>query len=176
MCPPAATSVSFGKLGPIVPSRAWRVVSACKLPVAAIGRAHLVVVDGASSLDRGCRSWFREGTGQRARWWRGRFRGKGVFSSFRRLAGKGALAAVVSSVVVGHVGVINGAAVPIVVVPLRQDAIGVMTVDVRSRAPTTPMAHTQAVETKPLHCRICTHHVAWTTPSDDNCRQAVDGT
>jgi hypothetical protein len=81
-----------------------------------------------------------------------------------------------ATIAVGHVGVVNGAVVPVVGVPLGQDAVGVVTVDVRSWALTTPMAHAQAVETKPLHCCIRTHHVAWTTPLDDNCRRAVDGT
>jgi hypothetical protein len=99
-----------------------------------------------------------------------------VLGSFRRLAGKGVLAAAMASVMVGHVGVVDGAVVPKIRVPLGQDAVGVVTVDMRSWAPTTPMAHTHTVEAEPLCCRVRTHHVAWTTPLDDNCRRAVDGT
>jgi hypothetical protein len=76
----------------------------------------------------------------------------------------------------GHVRVVNGAVVPVMGVPLRQDAVGVMAVDVRSWAPATPMSHFHAVETEPLHGRVRAHHVVWTTPSDDNCSRAVDGT
>jgi hypothetical protein len=82
----------------------------------------------------------------------------------------------VATVTFGHVGVVDRAVVPVVRVPLGQDAVGVVAVDMGSRAPTTPMAHMQAVETEPLRSCVCTHHVAWTTPSDDNCRRAVDGT
>jgi hypothetical protein len=176
MCPPAASSTSFGKLGPIVPSHPRHVVGACELPVAAIGRAYLVMVDSAAGLDWGRRSRFGESAGQwqRQRRWRGRLRGEGAFSSFRCLAGKGAAAVV--SVVVGHVRVVDGAVVPIVGVPLRQDTVSVVAVHVGSRTPTTPMAHSQAVETEPFCCHVHTHHVTWTTPLDDNCRRAVDGT
>jgi hypothetical protein len=52
MCPPAASSTSFGELGPVVPSSAWRVVGSCELPVAAVSRAYLVIVDHAAGLDR----------------------------------------------------------------------------------------------------------------------------
>jgi hypothetical protein len=178
MCPPAATSASFGKLGPIVPSCAWWVVGTCELPVATIGRARLVMVDGASSLDGGHGLWFRESTRQWQRQWRwcGRLRGEGAFSSFRHLAGKGALAAAVAPVAFGHVRVVDGAVVPVIGVPLRQNAVSVMAVDVRSWAPVTPMSHSQAVETEPFCSCIRAHHVAWTTPSDDNCRRAVDST
>jgi hypothetical protein len=121
---------------------------------------------------------FRESTGQwqQQRQWHGRFRGEGAFGSFRRLAGKGALAAAVAPVTFGHVRVVDGAVVPVIWVPLRQNAVGVVTVDVRSRAPPAPMSHLQAVETEPFRSCICAHHVTWTTPSDDNCRWAVDGT
>jgi hypothetical protein len=101
---------------------------------------------------------------------------KGVSSSFGSLTGQSSLAMVMATVAFGHVGVVNGAVVPVVGVPLGQDAVGVVAVDVRSRAPTTPMADAQAVEAEPLCRHIGTHHVAWTTPSDDNCRRAVDGT
>jgi hypothetical protein len=90
--------------------------------------------------------------------------------------GKDTLAAAMASVVVGHVGVVDGAVVPEIGVPLGQDAVGVVTVDMRSRALSAPMSHPQTVETKPLRSCVCAHHVAWTTPSDDNCRRAVDGT
>jgi hypothetical protein len=113
----------------------------------------------------------REGSWQW--WWCGRFWGEGALGSFYCLAGKGALAAVMATVVFGHVGVIDRAVVPKIGVPLRQDAVGVVTVDVGSQTLATPMAHSQAVETKPLCSCICAHHVAWTTPSDDNCRWAV---
>jgi hypothetical protein len=117
MCPPAATSTSFRKLGPIVPPHARQVVGACELPVAAIGRAHLVIVDSASGLDGGCGLWFGESAGQRR--WRGWLQGEGVFGSFCCLAGKGALAAMVASVTLGHVGVVDRAVVPVIGVPLR---------------------------------------------------------
>jgi hypothetical protein len=80
------------------------------------------------------------------------------------------------TVMVGEVGVIDGAVIPKVGVPLWQDAVSVVTVDMRGWAPATPMSHLQAVEAEPLCCCVHTHHIAWTTPSDDNCRQAVDGT
>jgi hypothetical protein len=82
----------------------------------------------------------------------------------------------VATVVFGEVGVIDGAVIPKVGVPLWQDAVGVMTVDVRGWAPATPMSHSQAVEAEPLCCGVRTHHVMWTTPLDDNCRWAVDST
>jgi hypothetical protein len=178
MCPPAASSASFGKLGPVVPSSTWRVVSLCELPIAVVGRTRLVVVNCTARLDRGRGLQFRESTGQwqRQRRWRGRLWGEGAFGSFCRLAGKGALVTAVAPVAFGHVWVVDGAVIPIVGVPLGQDAVGVMTVDMWSWAPATPMSHSQAVETKPLCSRIRAHHVAWTTPSDDNCRWAVDGT
>jgi hypothetical protein len=81
-----------------------------------------------------------------------------------------------ASVVVGHVGVVDGAVVPKIGVPLGQDAVGVVTVNVGSRAPMTPMTHAQAMEAEPFCRCVHAHHVAWTTPSDDNCRQAVDST
>jgi hypothetical protein len=86
------------------------------------------------------------------------------------------LAMAMTSIAVGHVGVINRAVVPIVGVPLGQDTVGVVTVDMRSRTPATPMPHSHTVETEPFCCGVRAHHVAWTTPSDDNCRRAVDGT
>jgi hypothetical protein len=86
------------------------------------------------------------------------------------------LATVMTTIAVRHVWVVHGTVVPIMGVPLRQDAVGVVAVNVGSRAPTTPVSHSHAVETKPLRSRIHAHHVAWTTPSDDNCRRAVDGT
>jgi hypothetical protein len=92
------------------------------------------------------------------------------------VAGQSALAATLAAILFRHVGVIDRAVVPIMGVPLRQDAVGVVTVDVRSRAPTAPVTHTHTVEAEPFCCHVRTHHVAWTTPSDDNCRRAVDGT
>jgi hypothetical protein len=175
MCPPAASSVSFGKLGPIVPSSVWRVIGTCELPVVTIGRAHLVMVNSASGLDRGRRALCgREGTGQRQ--WRGRLRGKGAFRSFSGLTCKGALVAAMVTVLFGHVGIVDGTVVPKVGVPLWQDAVGVVAVDVWSQTPATPMPHLHAVEAEPFCCGIRTHHVTWTTPLDDNCRRAVDGT
>jgi hypothetical protein len=178
MCPPAATSASFGKLRPIVSSRAWRVVGTCELPVVVVGRAYLVIVNSAAGLDWGQGLWFREGTGQRQwQWrWHGWFRGKGAFGSLSSLAGQSALAPVMVMIALGHVGIVDGAVVPIVGVPLRQDAVGVVAVDMGSRALMTPVAHPQAVETKPLCGCVRAYHVVWTTPSDDNCRQAVDST
>ena len=58
MCPPAAMSASFGKLRPIVSSRAGRVVGVCELPVAAVSRAYLVVIDSTAGLDGGLGLWF----------------------------------------------------------------------------------------------------------------------
>jgi hypothetical protein len=79
-------------------------------------------------------------------------------------------------VLLGHVGVVDRTVVPKVGVPLWQYAVGVVTIDVRSQALATPMPHLQAVEAEPFCRGIHTHHVVWTTPLDDNCRQAVDGT
>jgi hypothetical protein len=81
-----------------------------------------------------------------------------------------------ASVTFRHVGVVDGAVVPVIGVPLGQDTVGVVAVNVGSQTLATPMAHSQAVEAEPLCCCIRTHHVAWTTPLDDNCRRAVDGT
>jgi hypothetical protein len=144
----------------------------------AIGGACLVVVDGAPCLDGGCGLQFGEGARQqwRQRWWCGWLQGEGAFRSLSGLTGESALAAAVAAVAFGHVQVIDGAVVPKVGVPLWQDAVGVVTVDMQSQAPMTPMTHTQAMETEPLCCRVHTHHVTWTTPSDDNCRRAVDST
>jgi hypothetical protein len=176
MCPPAATSASFRELGPIVPSSTRWVIGSCELPTAAVGRTHLVVIDRATNLDGG--QWFGEGAGhrQQQRWWCRWLRGEGTFSGFCRLAGKGALTAAVASVVVGHVGVVDRTVVPKIRVPLGQDTVGVVAIDVWSRTPMTPMAHAHAVEAEPFRRRVRTHHVVWTTLSDDNCRQAVDGT
>jgi hypothetical protein len=99
-----------------------------------------------------------------------------MFSLLSSLVGEGALVVAMTMIAFGHVGVVDGTVVPIVGVPLWQDAVGVVAVDVRSWAPVTPMPHLQAVEAEPLCCGIHTHHVVWTTPSDDNCSQAVDGT
>jgi hypothetical protein len=99
-----------------------------------------------------------------------------VFCRFSGLAGKGTLVTAMAMIVFGHVGVVDRTVVPKVGVPLWQDTVSVVAVDVQSQAPATPMAHLQAVEAEPLCCSVHTHHVAWTTPSDDNCRWAVDGT
>jgi hypothetical protein len=118
---------------------AWQVVGMCGLPGMAVGRACLVVVDSASGLDRGRRAGYREGTRQ---WrWHRRFRGEGVLCGFSSLAGKGVLAAAVATVVFRHIGVIDRAAVPKIGVPLWQDAVSVVAVDVWGRTPATPMAH-----------------------------------
>jgi hypothetical protein len=47
----------------------------------------------------------------------------------------------VTVVMVGEVGVEDRAVVPKVGVPLWQDAVGVMTIDMWGRAPVTPMSH-----------------------------------
>jgi hypothetical protein len=82
----------------------------------------------------------------------------------------------VAVVMLGEVGVVDRTVVPIVGVPLRQDAVSVMTVDMWGWTPATPMSHLQAVEAKPLYHYIHTYQVVWTTPLDNNCRRAVDGT
>jgi hypothetical protein len=174
MCPPAASSASFRKLGPIVPSGAWWVIDAFSCPGMSVGGARLVVVDSASGLNRGHRAVHGEGAGQWwGHWW---LQGEGALCLLGSLTGKGALAVAVATIMVRHVGVVDRAVVPKIWVPLWQDAVGVMAVHVWGRALMTPMAHSQAVETEPLHCGVHTHHVAWTTPSDDNCRRAVDST
>jgi hypothetical protein len=111
--------------------------------MAAVSGTLLVVIDRAASLDRRQLLQFGEGPGQWQwqRQGRGRLWGEGAFGSFCRLAGQSALAAVMSSVAVGHVGVVNGAVVPKIGVPLGQDAVGVVTVDMRSRALLAPMSH-----------------------------------
>jgi hypothetical protein len=77
---------------------------------------------------------------------------------------------------VREVEVIDGAVVPVIWVPLQQNVVGVVAVDMGSRTPATPVPYPQAVEAEPLYGCVCTHHVTWTTPLDNNCRQAVDGT
>jgi hypothetical protein len=106
-------------------------------------------------------------------WW---FQGEGAFRHFCSLAGEGAVAVAVAMVMFREVGVIDGAVVPIVGVPLWQDTVGIVAVDMWGWAPATPMPHPQAVEVEPFYCGVCTHHVVWTTPLDDNCRWAVDST
>jgi hypothetical protein len=136
------------------------------------------VIDSAASLDWGHGSWLWEGTWQGQWQWRwcGRLQGEGAFGSFGSLAGQSALAMAMAVVAFGHVGVVDGAVVAVVGMPLGQYAVGVVAIDMGGGAPATPMAHSQAVETKPLSGRVRTYHVVWTTPSDDNCRWAVDGT
>jgi hypothetical protein len=109
----------------------------------AVGGTRLVVINCATSLDGGRRLRFGEGTGQLRwqRWWCRWLRGEGTFGGFHHLVGKGALAVAMASVVVGHVGVVDGAVVPIIGVPLGQDTVGVMAVDMGSRTLVTPMAH-----------------------------------
>jgi hypothetical protein len=128
MCPPAASSALFRKLGPIVPLSAWWVIGVCGLPGMAVGGAHLVIVDSAPSLDRGRGAVHGESTWQW--WWGWQLRGEGVLRSFSSLVGKGALAVAVATVMFGHIGVVDGAVVPKMGVPLQQDAVGVMAVDV----------------------------------------------
>jgi hypothetical protein len=82
----------------------------------------------------------------------------------------------VAMVMFREVGVVDRAVIPKVGVPLWQDAVGVVTIDVQGQAPATQMSHSQAVEVEPFCCGVHTHHVMWTTPLDDNCRWAVDGT
>jgi hypothetical protein len=139
-----------------------------------VGGTCLVVVNSTSSLDRGRGAVYGESTRQRQ--WCGRLWGKGVFRSFGSLVSEGALAVVVVTVLFRRVGVVDGTVVPKVRVPLWQDAVGVMAVDMWGQTPATPMPHSHAVEAEPLCCSVCTYHVAWTTPLDDNCRWAVDGT
>jgi hypothetical protein len=139
MCPPAAMSTSFRKLGPIVPSGTWWVVHACSLPGMVVSEACLVIVNGASCLNRGCSAVCGEGT---RHWWRGWwFWGEGVLCFLSSLVCEGAEAAVVATVAFGEVGVVNRAVVPKVRVPLWQDAVGVVAVDVWGWTPVTPMPH-----------------------------------
>jgi hypothetical protein len=117
MCPPAATSVLFGELGPVVPSGAWWVVGACGLPSTMVGRACLVIVNSTACLNRGRGLVCGEGAwhGWQS-WW---LRDEGSFCCFGGLVGKGVEAAVMASVVVGEVRVVNGAVIPKVGMPLR---------------------------------------------------------
>jgi hypothetical protein len=144
----------------------------------AVSRTLLVVINGTANLDGG--RWLRFGKSPRQGLWQrrrsGRLWGEGAFGGFGSVVGQHALAATLAAVVLRHIGIVDGAVVPVVGVPLGQDAVGVMAIDMRSRALATPMAHAHAVETEPFRCCIRTHHVMWTTPSDDNCRRAVDGT
>jgi hypothetical protein len=132
------------------------------------------MVDSTSGLNRG--HGVVHGEGARHWWWSRWLRGEGAFRHFGSLVGEGTEMVAVVLVMVGEVGVIDRTVVPKVGVPLQQDAVGVMAIDMWSRASTTPMSHSQAVEAEPLCCGVRTHHVAWTTPLDDNCRWAVDGT
>jgi hypothetical protein len=104
-----------------------------------VSGAHLVIVDSAACLDWGCRVVHREGFWQR--WWHWWFWGEGALCSFSSLVGQGVLAAVVASVTFRHRGVIDRAVVPEVGVPMWQDAVGVVAVNVWGWAPVTPMAH-----------------------------------
>jgi hypothetical protein len=118
---------------------AWWVIGACELPVVAVGGARLIVVDSAASLDRECGVVLREGSWHGR--WCGWFWGKGALRSFSSLVGKGALAVAVATVMFRHVGVVDRAVVPEIGVPLWQDAVGVVAVDVWGWTPATPMAH-----------------------------------
>jgi hypothetical protein len=116
MCPPAATSTALGELGPIVPSGMWWVIHACGLPGVAVSRASLVIVDSTSCLNRGCGVVCGEGA---RHWWRGRWLwGEGAFRCFGGLASQGVEVVAVATVMFGEVGVVNGAVVPKVGVPL----------------------------------------------------------
>jgi hypothetical protein len=55
--------------------------------------------------------------------------------------GQGVEVMAVAAIVFREIGVVDGAVVPIVGVPLWQDAVGVVAVDMWSRAPVTPMPH-----------------------------------
>jgi hypothetical protein len=111
----------------------------CSLPGVVVGRTRLVIVDSTAGLDWGCRAVHREGSWHW--WWRGWLRGKGALCSLSSLVGKGALAAVVVMIVFGHIGIVDWAMVPKIGVPLWQDAVSVVAVDVWGWAPATPMAH-----------------------------------
>jgi hypothetical protein len=139
MCPPAASSATFGKLGPIVPLSAWQVVGMCNLPGTMVGGTHLVVVDSAAGLDWGCGAVHGESSWH---WrWHRQLWGKGALCSFSSLVGKGVLAAAVVMVTFRHMGVVDRAVVPKIGVPLWQDAVGVVAVDVWGQTLATPMAH-----------------------------------
>jgi hypothetical protein len=139
MCPPAASSVSLRELGPIVPTGVWWVVGAGGLPGTAIGRPGLVVVNSTTCLNGGCGVVSWEGAQHR---WRGQWLGgEGAFCCFGGLAGEGALAAAMVMIAVGHIGVIDRAVVPKVGVPLWEDAVSVVAVDMQSQTPATPMPH-----------------------------------
>jgi hypothetical protein len=131
--------MAFGELGPIVPSGVQWVIRMCELPVAAVGRARLVVVDSTASLNQQCGVVCREGAWHG--WWRWQFRGEGMLGSLSSLVGEGVLVVAVVLVLFGHVGVIDGTVIPKVGVPLWQDAVGVVAVDVQSQALATPMPH-----------------------------------
>jgi hypothetical protein len=64
-----------------------------------------------------------------------------VFSHFHGFMGQGTEAAAMAAVVVGEVGVVNGAVVPIVGVPLRQDAVHVMAVNMWGQASMALVSH-----------------------------------
>jgi hypothetical protein len=116
MCPPAALSASFRELGPVVPSGAWWVIGMSDLPGAAVGGAHLVVVDSTPWLNRGCGAVCREGARHGGQSWG--LQGEGSFRHFGSLAGEGVEVAAVTMVVVREVGVVDRAVIPKVGVPL----------------------------------------------------------
>jgi hypothetical protein len=117
MCPPAAMSASFGELGPIVPLSAWQVVCMCDLPGTAVGRACLVMVNSTPCLNRGCGAACGEGSRHQWQgWW---LWSKGAFCSLHGFVCQGAKVLAVVVVMLREVGVIHGAVVPIVGVPLQ---------------------------------------------------------
>jgi hypothetical protein len=65
----------------------------------------------------------------------------------------------VASVVVREIRVIDRAVVPIIWMPLQEDAVHVVAVDMWGWASVAPMPHSQVVETEPLYSHVCTHHV-----------------
>jgi hypothetical protein len=156
MCPPAAASAALRKLRLIVPSHVGWVIGTFSCPCLAVVQPHSVMVDGAARLGQ------QHGTGVKGTWywWQGwGLWGKCAFGRFCSFAGQGTEATAMAAVIVREVGVIDGAVVPIIGVPLWQDAIHVMAVDMWGQAPMTPMPHSQAVEAEPLCCSVRTHHV-----------------
>jgi hypothetical protein len=86
-------------------------------PGAAVAGASLIMVNGASCLHWGWRTVWREGAWHW--WWGWWLQGESMLHSFRSFTGQGVEVMVVVAVMLGEVGVINRAVVPIVGVPLR---------------------------------------------------------
>jgi hypothetical protein len=84
MCPPAATSMAFRELGPIVPLGMGWVIYLCSLPGVAVLQAGLVMVHTTTGLDRGCGAVVK---GTRHGQWRGQSRGEGAFCGFSGFTG-----------------------------------------------------------------------------------------